>query len=69
MVVLCTCCVAEVGLSIIPSVVVDMVNEKMLGRIDYFTVHMDAGLLFRDLSGSAGIKSVFGPGGVPFVLV
>ncbi len=46
---------------------VDVVNEKMLGRIDYLAVHLNIKSLFPDPGGSDGIIGIFGLAGIPFV--
>ncbi|MBA7648512.1 hypothetical protein ES703_56298 [subsurface metagenome] len=48
---------------------VDMVYEKMLGRVDYLAVHLNIKSLFPDLGGSDGIIGIFGLAGIPFVFV
>ncbi len=50
-------CRAEVGFSIVEAVMVDMVNEKMVGRVDYFTMHPNTDSFFAGPDSPAGIKS------------
>ncbi len=47
---------------------VDMVNEKMLGRVDYFAVHLNIKSLFPGPGGSGGIIGISVFAGIPFVL-
>ena len=69
--VLCSCYRAEVGLSIIQAITVDMVNVQMFRRIDNFPVHLDIESLFGFWASvvSAGIISVYALDGIPFVFV
>ncbi len=46
---------------------VDMVYEKMLGRVDYLAVHLNIKSLFPDPGGSDGIIGISGLAGIPFV--
>ena len=64
-------CRAEVGLSIVEAVMVYMVNEKMVGRVDNLTVHLNRHPLFAfaDSDTSGGIKCIFELFGVPFMFV
>ncbi len=48
---------------------VDMVNEKMLGRVDHFSVHLNIKSLFPGPGGSDGIIGISAFAGVPFVFV
>ncbi len=50
-------CRAQVCFSIIEAVMVDMVNEKMVGRVDYFTMHPNTDSFFVGPDSPAGIKS------------
>ncbi len=64
-------CGAEVGLSIVQAVMVYMVNEKMVGRVDNLTVHLNRRPLFAfaDSDISGGIECIFVLFGMPFVFV
>ena len=48
---------------------VDVVDEKMVGRVDNLTVHLNTDSLFPNPRVSAGIISVCTPLDVPFVFV
>ena len=62
-------CQAEVCFSIIQAVMVDMVYEKMLERVDYLAVHLNIKSLFPGPGGSGGIIGISVFAGVPFVFV
>ena len=63
------CCGTEIGFAIVEAVVVYVVNEEMVGDIEYLAVHSDGDLFFvfgvPDLS--LGIVGVSALVGVPFV--
>ncbi len=62
-------CGSEVGLSIVEAVMVYMVNEKMVGRVDNLTVHLNRPpLVFADPLTPGGIICIFELFGMPFVL-
>ena len=48
---------------------VNVVNEKMVGRVDNLSVHLNTDSLFPDPRVSAGIISVCTPDDVPFILI
>ena len=48
---------------------INVVNYKMVGCVDYFTVHSDIGCLFRGTYTTGGIESVSLPDSMPFVLI
>lgn len=63
------CCGTEIGFAIVEAVVVYVVNEEMVGDIEYLAVHSDGDLFFvfgvPDLSLSiVGVSALVG---VPFV--
>ncbi len=63
-------CGAEVGLSIVEAVMVYMVNEKMVGRVDNLTVHLNRPpLVFADPLTPGGIICIFELFCMPFVFV
>ncbi len=68
--VLPVCGGSQVRFAIIVAVMVDMIDEKMAGRIENLTVHLDMfPLLFTEIDAPTGIKGVFALNSVPFVLV
>ena len=62
---------AEVCLSIVQSVMIDVVNEHVIGNLKDLAVHFDDDSLFIffEADCSNGVKGAFTPGNVPFVLV
>jgi len=61
---------AEVCFAIIQAVMVDMIDEKMVGRVDNLAVHFHMlPLVETHMNPPDGIIGVFGLIGVPFVLV
>jgi len=68
-VILRACCEAEIGFSIVQAVMINVVDEEMAGRVDYFTVHPDRNILFADVNGSAGVEGITALYGIPFVLI
>ena len=48
---------------------INVVDEEMFGRVDYFTVHFHRDTLSANLNGSDGIERIMAPGGMPFVLI
>ncbi len=48
---------------------VDMVDEKMVGWVDYFAVHLNIKSLFPGPGGSGGIIGISVFAGVPLVFV
>ena len=69
--ILCACCGPEVGFSIVETIMVDMVEDKAVWRLDYFVVHLDVEpfAACADSGVSAGIEGVFALDSIPFVLV
>ena len=68
--VLPVCRRAEVRFAIIEAVMVDMIDEKMVRRVDNLAVHLDMLPLFiTDMNPADGIICIFGLIGVPFVFV
>ena len=58
----------EVRIAIIEAVMVDVIDEKMIGRVENLAVHLDMFPLFiTDMNPADGIIRVFGLVGVPFV--
>jgi len=49
---------SEIGFSIVQAVTVDVVDEKMVGRVDNLSVHFNTDSLFPNPRESAGIISV-----------
>ena len=68
-VILRACCQPEIGFSIVQAVMINVVDEEMVGRVDYFTMHPDRNILFADVNGSAGIEGITALDGTPFVLI
>ena len=67
--VLLGCCGSHVRFAIIEAVMVDMVDEEMVGRPENLSVHLDMlPLVKTNMNPADGIISVFGLVGVPFVL-
>jgi len=48
---------------------IDVVDYKMVGRIEYFTVHPDIGCPFRRADTTDGVESATALDRVPFVLI
>jgi len=64
------CCGSQVGFAIIEAVMVDMIDVKMVGRVENLAVHLDVlPPVFSDMNPADGIISVFGLIGVPFVFI
>ena len=60
---------SQVRFAIIVAVMVDMIDEKMAGRVENIAVHLDMLPLFiTHMNPADGIIRVFGFVGVPFVL-
>ena len=68
-VILRACCGSEICFSIVQAVMIDVVDEEIVGRADYFTVHHDRNILFAGSFGSAGIEGVLALDDTPFVLI
>ena len=62
-------CGPQVGFSIVQAVMINVVDEEMAWRVDYFTVHPDKNILFTDVNGSDGIEGICALAGIPFVLI
>ena len=61
---------SQVRFAIIEAVMVDMIDEKMVRRVDNLAVHLDMLPLFKThMNPADGIIRVFGFIGVPFVFV
>ena len=60
---------AKIGFSIVEAVTVDVVDEKMVGRVDNLSVHLNTDSLFPNPRESAGIISVCTPVYVPFAFI
>ena len=67
--ILRACCEPEIGFSIVQAVMINVVDEETVGRVDYFTVHPDSNILFADVTGSSGIEGISALDGIPFVLI
>ena len=68
--VLPVCRRAEVRFAIVQAVVVYVVDEKMVGRVDNLSVHLNMlPLVCTDMNPPDGITGVFGLIGVPFVFI
>ena len=68
--VLPACGGSQVRFAIIVAVMVDMIDEKMVGRIENLAVHLNMlPLVCTDMNPPDGVIRVFGLIGVPFVLV
>ena len=67
--ILRACCLSEIGFSIVQAVMINVVDEEILGRVDYFTMHHDRNILFANVNGSAGIEGICALADMPFVLV
>ena len=68
--VLPVCCGSQVRFAIIEAVMVDMIDVKMVGRVENLAVHLNIlQLVFTETDSAAGIKGVFALNSVPFVLV
>ena len=66
--VLPVCCGSQVRFAIIVAGMVDMIDEKVVGRVDNLAVHLNMlPLVFTEMDAPAGIKGVFALNGVPFV--
>ncbi len=66
--VLAGCGGSQVGFAIIEAVMVDMIDEKMVGRVENLSVHLNMlPLVFSDMNPPDGIIGVLGLIGVPFV--
>ena len=64
------CCGSQIRLSIIKAVMIYMVNEKMVGRVDYLTVHLNRQpFVFADPYTPCCIICIFELFGMPFVFV
>jgi hypothetical protein len=64
------CGASQVGYAIIEAVMVDVIDEKMAGRIENLAVHLNMFPLFITYMDPAdGVISVFGLVGVPFVFI
>jgi hypothetical protein len=48
---------------------INVVDEEMVGRVDYFTVHFHRNTLSADSIGSDGIEGIWALGDMPFVLI
>jgi len=68
--VLPVCRRSKVRFAIIIAVMVDMIDEKMVGRVENLAVHLDMlPLASADMNPADGIIGVFGLIGVPFVFI
>ncbi len=68
--VLAVCRRPEVRFAIVQAVMVDMIDEKMAGRVDNLAVHLNMlPLVFTYMNPPDGIIGVFGLIGVPFVFI
>jgi len=68
-VILRACYRPEIGFSIVQAVMINVVDEEIVGRVDYFTMHHDRNILFANVNGSAGIEGICALADMPFVLV
>ena len=48
---------------------INVVDEEIIGRVDYFTMHPDRNILFADAFVSVGIEGICALAGMPFVLI
>ena len=61
---------SQVGFAIVQAVMVDMIDEKMVGRVDNLSVHLDMlPLVETHMNPADGIICVFGFISVPFVFI
>jgi hypothetical protein len=61
---------SNVRFSIIVAVMVDMIDEQVVGRVENLAVHLDMlPLSITETNAPAGIKSIFTLNGVPFVFI
>jgi len=67
--ILRACCLSEIGFSIVQAVMINVVDEEIVGRVDYFTMHPDRNILFADAFVSVGIEGICALAGMPFVLI
>ena len=68
--VLPVCGGSQVRFAIIVAVMVDMIDEKTVGRVENLSVHLDMlRLVFTEIDAPAGIISVFALNSVPFVFI
>jgi len=64
-------CGSKVGLSVVQTVMIDMVNDHKPWMRDNLSVHLNIKPLFvyPDFGMSAGIEGAFALDGIPFVLI
>ena len=66
--VLPVCCGPQVGYAIIEAVMVDVIGEQVIGRIENLAVHLDMlPLSITDMYPADSIICIFGLISVPFV--